>query len=169
MGPVVTAVGGLPGLSDLQSLFASLEDAIGKLDLSVVVNVDVEQPAAPTTRPSPPSTPVPRQREIGEGCLESSECGVGAECMDGVCQPGLAAGGIVTRPTRALIGEAGPEAVVPLPDLDRLLASVPAPARAAPTKMTIRVPVHLGREQIAEAVVEAVPGLLDQRGILTPV
>jgi phage-related minor tail protein len=28
--------------------------------------------------------------------------------------PGLADGGIVTRPTLALIGEAGPEAVIPL-------------------------------------------------------
>jgi len=27
---------------------------------------------------------------------------------------GLASGGIVTRPTRALIGESGPEAVIPL-------------------------------------------------------
>jgi hypothetical protein len=29
----------------------------------------------------------------------------------------LAAGGIVTKPTRALVGEAGPEAVVPLSQL----------------------------------------------------
>jgi spore germination cell wall hydrolase CwlJ-like protein len=32
-------------------------------------------------------------------------------------EPALAVGGIVTRPTRALIGEAGPEAVIPLPQL----------------------------------------------------
>jgi hypothetical protein len=34
--------------------------------------------------------------------------------------PGMAAGGIVTGPTLAVVGEAGPEAVVPLPDLARL-------------------------------------------------
>jgi phage-related minor tail protein len=33
--------------------------------------------------------------------------------------PGLASGGIVTRPTLALIGEAGPEAVIPLSQMQR--------------------------------------------------
>lgn len=32
-------------------------------------------------------------------------------------EPALAVGGIVTKPTRALIGEAGPEAVIPLPKI----------------------------------------------------
>lgn len=37
---------------------------------------------------------------------------------------GRALGGIVTGPMRALVGEAGPEAIIPLDRLDRMLASV---------------------------------------------
>ena len=33
----------------------------------------------------------------------------------------MATGGLVTAPTRALIGEAGPEAVIPLDRLDRMM------------------------------------------------
>lgn len=40
--------------------------------------------------------------------------GIGSGTKGGVELPRLAAGGVVTRPTLAMIGEAGPEAVVPL-------------------------------------------------------
>jgi hypothetical protein len=45
--------------------------------------------------------------------------------------PAMAAGGVVTQPTVALIGEAGPEAVVPLgpdPDVNARLGGAPAPS-----------------------------------------
>lgn len=55
--------------------------------------------------------------------------------------PKLAAGGIVTRPTLALIGEAGPEAVVPLTGRNAAAAGVGG--------MTINIngPIYTGREQ----------------------
>jgi len=42
--------------------------------------------------------------------------------------PMLAAGGIVNRPTLAVIGEAGPEAVIPLANMDAMLGLQPAKA-----------------------------------------
>ena len=33
--------------------------------------------------------------------------------------PGLAAGGVVSSPTLAVVGEAGPEVVIPLDEMDR--------------------------------------------------
>jgi hypothetical protein len=33
----------------------------------------------------------------------------------------LALGGVITKPTRALIGEGGPEAVIPMSKLDRMM------------------------------------------------
>lgn len=48
------------------------------------------------------------------GPLPGGEVTVGGWTVDTPNLPRLAAGGIVTRPTLALIGEAGPEAVVPL-------------------------------------------------------
>ena len=38
--------------------------------------------------------------------------------------PKLAVGGIVTRPTKALIGEAGPEAVIPLNQIRQVMADL---------------------------------------------
>ena len=47
--------------------------------------------------------------------------------LEGVATPtALATGGIVTGPTNALVGEAGPEAVVPLDDFNRRLDSLKA-------------------------------------------
>jgi phage-related protein len=77
---------------------------------------------------------------------------------------GLATGGIVTRPTLAVIGEAGPEAVVPLKGLQTgrthfapLLANVPAsPAQvgagaARAVVVNLLLPNYLGdRRQVAE-------------------
>ncbi|MBD0838779.1 phage tail tape measure protein [Streptomyces sp. TRM68416] len=60
--------------------------------------------------------------------------------------PFLAEGGIVTRPTLAMIGEGGEdEAVMPLSALDRLLSTrsaVPAAAMAGPAVMTVRLDGH---------------------------
>ena len=50
----------------------------------------------------------------GLGGLQPSAAGGGAWAASRAAMPGLASGGIVTRPTLAMIGEAGPEAVVPL-------------------------------------------------------
>ena len=50
--------------------------------------------------------------------------------MPQIVVPALAAGGIVTSATLALIGEAGPEAVVPLPQWDAMRSQAGAPAPA---------------------------------------
>jgi hypothetical protein len=77
---------------------------------------------------------------------------------------GLATGGIVTRPTLAVIGEAGPEAVVPLKGLQTgrtnfapLLANVPASraqvgaGAARAVVVNLLLPNYLGdRRQVAE-------------------
>lgn len=62
----------------------------------------------------------------------------------------MAAGGIVTRPTYALIGEAGPEAVIPL---HRARRSTP-----------LVVQVALDGRVIAESVVREMPGLMPAFG-----
>ena len=49
----------------------------------------------------------------------------------------LAAGGIVTRPTKALIGEAGPEAVIPLDQ--KILAALTTKSKNEPINITIEL------------------------------
>jgi phage-related protein len=71
--------------------------------------------------------------------------------------PYLAEGGIVTRPTVAMVGEAGDEAVVPLAKLPQLIAQAlqsvlprqPQQQNTGPT--TILVPVYLDGREIARA------------------
>ncbi len=60
--------------------------------------------------------------------------------------PGLQSGGIVTRPTLALVGEAGPEAVVPL--------SRPAPL--GPVSITLNITAPSGKADDIAAVVQRV-------------
>jgi SLT domain-containing protein len=66
----------------------------------------------------------------------------------GVEVPAFAAGGIVTKPTLALIGEAGPEAVVPLN------------GRNTPTGNTINLTVNAGMgadgNQIGREIVDII-------------
>ncbi|HXH05849.1 MAG TPA: hypothetical protein VNI83_04590 [Vicinamibacterales bacterium] len=60
-------------------------------------------------------------------------------------------GGIVTRPTLALLAERGPEAVIPL-------------ARGG-GPLTIRVPIYLDGRQIAEATVPWLPAVVRRHGL----
>jgi hypothetical protein len=90
-------------------ILAALDRMIGKLDewLSRMAT------AAGLTLPTPnPVAPAPGAPPTGGG-----EPPPGPSPNGGDYTTPLAAGGIVMRPTRALIGEAGPEAVIPL---DRL-------------------------------------------------
>jgi hypothetical protein len=55
------------------------------------------------------------QRAIGVGANAAHAARVSTEnSLRGVRVPGMAAGGIVMRPTLAVVGEAGPEPVIPL-------------------------------------------------------
>jgi len=67
--------------------------------------------------------------------------------------PALGAGGIVTRPTRALIGERGPEAVIPLP------ADIGGAA-------DVTTNIYLDGAVIARAVTKRQPGVLRAYGVM---
>jgi len=60
----------------------------------------------------------------------------------------LAAGGIVTRPTLAIFGEAGPEAVIPLSRAGRQLAGIDG-------GQPIVIHVNVDGRQMATAVADA--------------
>lgn len=63
--------------------------------------------------------------------------------------PYLAAGGVVTGPTLAMVGEAGPEAVIPLAALERMLPDVGADA---PEPAPIFLEVRIGDRDITEMI-----------------
>ena len=61
--------------------------------------------------------------EMAGGGLGASAPGAGGAGPGGrITVPALAAGGLVSTPTLAMIGEAGPEAVIPLSKLDAMMA-----------------------------------------------
>ena len=106
---------------------------------------------------------VPRDVETKvklKGAKDSSVVGVGA-ALAAVGNASLAslleaipfgaAGGIVNRATLAVIGEAGPEAVVPL---NRTPGNGPLPSGFGTSSAgpTIVIPVHVGGRQVAEVV-----------------
>lgn len=84
--------------------------------------------------------------------------------------PRLAAGGIVSSPTTALIGESGPEAIVPLKDnaawLDALserLAVLVSGVRTSPMKLVI--PVYVGGRKLTEKVIDDVNEIIETTGV----
>ena len=82
-----------------------------------------------------------RQRTFGVGAFAGQAPQHGGPLPPRL--PGLAAGGVVTRPTLALIGEQGPEAVVPLRDYG-----------SGPT--TLVANLFLDRERLGRFVIERV-------------
>jgi hypothetical protein len=82
------------------------------------------------------------------GILPGGEFTVGGWTIDTPNIPMLASGGIVTRPTLAMIGEAGPEAVIPL---NRAGAAVGAPIINVHIRQPLGTP-----DQIARAVLDSV-------------
>ena len=85
--------------------------------------------------------------------------------------PHLATGGVVTRPTPALIGEDGPEAVIPLSEnaawLDALAARIAALIGAVkpggPMKLTI--PVYVGGRKVTEVVIDDINEIINTTGV----
>src|SRR5262245_4728131 len=67
----------------------------------------------------------------------------------------LAEGGIVTGPTLAMVGEAGPEAVIPLDRAGMGMGGV----------QTIIVPVNLNRREIMRVIVEDLPSALRKASV----
>jgi phage-related protein len=71
--------------------------------------------------------------------------------------PALGSGGIVRRPTLALVGEAGPEAVVPLSRLHSI---------AGPETSSSTVILEMDGRQVAEATVPHIPGVVQRYGLV---
>lgn len=83
----------------------------------------------------------------------------------------MATGGIVTRPTPALIGEDGPEAVVPLSEnaawLDALAARIAALIGAAKSSapMKLIIPVYVGGRKVTEVVIDDINEIIYTTGV----
>jgi hypothetical protein len=73
----------------------------------------VTTPTTPTTTPTPAPTPVPSGKPVFSGTRAQYDA-LPWDIKQYYSAPAMQEGGIVTRPTMALIGEAGPEAVIPL-------------------------------------------------------
>lgn len=78
-------------------------------------------------------SPTPSLGAIGVSGAEASESGGGGGMDDDGGDIPMARGGLVTRPTRALIGEAGPEVVAPLDRVEAMVANSAAATMAALT------------------------------------
>lgn len=83
--------------------------------------------------------------------------------------PRLAEGGVVTSPTRALIGERGPEAIVPLKNnaswLDSLASRISlliSGQKAQPLQLVI--PVYVGGRKLTERVIDDLNAIIDTTG-----
>lgn len=87
--------------------------------------------------------------------------GIGGKGFDMPNIPYLAEGGIVTRPTLAVIGEAGPEAVVPLDRYDS--GHMPTRDGAGGMSVRVEIPVYLDGREVARSTVDDIYELLLQK------
>ena len=71
----------------------------------------------------------------------SAIAGAAGKLFGGI--PGLAAGGIVTQPTLAVVGEAGPEAVIPLSKMNQM------------GNVTININANVADERLGDVIVNA--------------
>jgi len=83
--------------------------------------------------------------------------------------PRLAEGGVVTSPTRALIGERGPEAIVPLKDnaswLDSLASRISLLISGQKNRpLQLVIPVYVGGRKITERVIDDINAIIDTTG-----
>jgi hypothetical protein len=119
------------GISFAQTMSEQFETLIEKIDRMVNALLGIDDVRVPTVH-------VPVEYDYPHGGPEVPGGG-----SDGV--PGMAAGGIVTRPTLAVVGEAGPEAVVPLDQW--------ASRQGAGGEQTIHVPLVVDGRVLADVLV----------------
>ena len=83
--------------------------------------------------------------------------------------PHLATGGIITRPTTALIGESGPEAVVPLAEnaawLDALASRISSLIAGSRQTYHVTIPVYVGGRKVSEIVIKDINAYTDDTGV----
>lgn len=82
--------------------------------------------------------------------------------------PHLATGGVITRPTTALIGERGPEAVVPLAEnaawLDALASRISSLIAGNRQTYHVTIPVYVGGRKVSEIVIKDINAYTDDTG-----
>lgn len=83
----------------------------------------------------------------------------------------FAEGGVVNSPTQALIGEAGPEAVIPLDRLDRMMDREGSQSGTSGSSIVINGGIHIGegnnlnRQDVKNAIEEALPAILQRANV----
>jgi hypothetical protein len=140
--------------------FQKVVDAVGKLAESIARKFGTAFDSAATAANGAINA-IPRNINVGVHFR-----GDGGDVTDGV--PQMADGGIVTQPTLAIIGEAGPEAVVPLPGSRGYKplsggSSGGGAGLASGGEQTIVI--MLDGRQIAATTVKHMPGVLRLNGI----
>lgn len=116
---------------------------------------------------------IPAEAEVAAASVEDAFSGVnpqvdvdihyhehGKPDPEGDHTPELATGGVLTRPTHVLAGEAGAEAIIPL---DRLFEEVKA--MSASEKNSLELTVLLDGEVLTRKVVKNIPAVLSLRGV----
>lgn len=92
-----------------------------------------------------------------------------ASSGDRVRLPHLASGGVVTSPTRALIGEAGPEAIVPLKDhaawLDALALRIAGMMGGGQRPISLTLPVYIGGRKVTTYVINDINEMIETTGV----
>ena len=146
---------GLQGLAKLfadifgvavPDLFAGMVDDADKAAKGVQAAFDkaakgVQRAFSSITFPDPPAFDGPSRAPGGPGAADATDA------------PHLASGGIVKSPTLAVIGEAGPEAVIPLPDLASFFGGGGSGEGGTAN-------IYLDGRLIAEIVVPNIPGVV---------
>lgn len=90
-----------------------------------------------------PGKDIPTLGEIKIGRLGDAETGGGGT---GLAVPAMAQGGIVTSPTLALIGEAGPEAVIPLSKMGQMGNNIQVTVTSADPRAVVDALVRYSRQ-----------------------
>ena len=80
----------------------------------------------------------------------------------------MAEGGIVDGPMNAIIGEAGPEAVIPIEKIDGIMASAISKTGGGGGKIVINGGIHIGagnnltKREVRVAIEGALPAILQR-------
>ena len=94
--------------------------------------------------------------------------GFGLKQVSKITLPRLATGGIVTRATPAIIGERGPEAIVPLSEnaawLDALASRISSLIAGSRQTYHVTIPVYVGGRKVSEIVIKDINAYTDDTG-----
>ena len=118
-------MGGGRVFSALMDGMDALAESLNRTSYVTIVTRRVEEGGGGAPPPPQVSTPAPPGRiVIGAGISVPRPPRQVYDPVSGVFRTALAEGGIVTRPTNALIGEAGPEAVIPLNRANGMMGNI---------------------------------------------